>query len=135
MGSQRNLRTIVVGLVLTAVLGSPERAIAAPFPGTLAWELRADLPTGAYGAAGGVIDGMLLVSQGYRGGSSSQLSIYDPAQGKTSSRTTVRPTGAAGFWPHLTLVSGTAYLSSATIKAATASIPFNQLFVDARPAP
>ncbi len=63
------------------------------------------------------------------------FSLYDPAQGKTSSRTTVRPTGAAGFWPHLTLVSGTAYLSSATIKAATASIPFNQLFVDARPAP
>ena len=63
------------------------------------------------------------------------FSIFDPAQGKTTSRTTVRSTGAAGFWPRLTIASGTAYLSSATIKAATASTPLNQLFVDARPAP
>jgi hypothetical protein len=63
------------------------------------------------------------------------FAVYDPVQGKTASRTTVRPTGAAGFWPHMAIVSGTAYLSSATIKAATASIPFNQLFVDAKPAP
>ena len=63
------------------------------------------------------------------------FAIYDPSRGRTSSRTTVRPTGAAGFWPHLTIVSGTAYLSSATLKAATASIPFNQLFIDAKPAP
>ena len=61
---------------------------------------------------------------------------YDPSTGKTTSRTSVPPrTGAAGFWPHLAIVSGTAYLSSATIKAATASIPFNQLLVAAQPAP
>ena len=63
------------------------------------------------------------------------FAMYDPAQGKTSSRTTVRPQGAAGFWPRMTIVGGTAYLSSATLKAATASTPFNQLFVDAKPAP
>ena len=61
---------------------------------------------------------------------------YDPTTGKPISRVTVPPsTGAAGFWPHLAIVSGTAYLSSASIKAATASIPFNQLFVAAQPAP
>jgi hypothetical protein len=35
----------------------------------------------------------------------------------------------------MAIVSGTAYLSSATIKAATALIPLNRLFVDAWPAP
>jgi len=63
------------------------------------------------------------------------LSIYDPAQGKAASRTTVRPTGAAGFWPRIAIVSGMAYMSSATLKAATASIPFNPLFVDSKPVP
>jgi hypothetical protein len=63
------------------------------------------------------------------------LSIYDPVQGRTTSRTTVRPTGAAGFWPRIAIVSGTAYMSSATIKAVSVSIPFNPLFVDAKPVP
>jgi hypothetical protein len=66
------------------------------------------------------------------------FSLYDPSASplpKSISRSTVRPTGAAGFWPHMAIVSGTAYLSSATIKAATALIPLNRLFVDAWPAP
>ena len=62
------------------------------------------------------------------------LSIYDPLQAKSTSRTTVRPTGAAGFWPRIAIASNTAYLSSATVKAVTAAIPFNPLFVDAMPA-
>ena len=66
------------------------------------------------------------------------FAVYDPAVSglnRTTTRTTVRPTGAAGFWPRIAIASGTAYLSSATIKAATASIPMNQLFVDSHPAP
>jgi len=66
------------------------------------------------------------------------FAVYDPAisgLNRTTTRTTVRATGAAGFWPRMAIASGTAYLSSATIKAATASIPMNQLFVDSRPAP
>jgi hypothetical protein len=55
---------------------------------------------------------------------------YDPSTGTTTSRQTVPPSsGAAGFWPHLVIAGGTPYVSSASIKAATASIPFNQLFV------
>jgi hypothetical protein len=61
------------------------------------------------------------------------LSVYDPVQGKSISRTTVRPTGAAGFWPRIAIVSNTAYMSSATVKAVTASMSFNPLFVDAKP--
>ncbi len=79
MRSQRAHRscTFLVALVV-AVLGGPERTAAAPFPGTLAWELRADLPGGVSGAAGAVIDGTLLVSQGFRGSASNELSTYEP---------------------------------------------------------
>jgi hypothetical protein len=63
------------------------------------------------------------------------FAIYDPSQNKTASRSTLRGAGSSGFWPKLAIVSGTAYVSSATIKAATAQIPLNQLFVDAKPAP
>ena len=79
MSSQRSVRTIVVGLLLATSLASPERASAAPFPGTLTWELRADLPGGVAGAAGGVVDGTLFVSRGFRGAASNELDAYDAA--------------------------------------------------------
>jgi len=63
------------------------------------------------------------------------FATWDPAQNKTISRTTLRAAGSAGFWPRLTIVNGIAYVSSATLRAATAQIPANQLFVDARPTP
>jgi hypothetical protein len=63
------------------------------------------------------------------------FATYDPAQNKTAARSTLRAPGSAGFWPHLAITAGTAYVSSATIKAATAQIPANQLFVDATSAP
>jgi hypothetical protein len=72
------------------------------------------------------------------------FTMYDPSTGNpintscgagSALHCKVRTPGAAGFWPRMAIVSGTAYLSSATIKAATASIPFNQLFVDSKPAP
>ncbi len=63
------------------------------------------------------------------------LSTWDPALAKTASRTTIRSAGAAGFWPHIAVASGTAYMSSATIKAVSVSIPFNPLSIDAKPAP
>lgn len=59
------------------------------------------------------------------------LSIYDPAAQKATSRTVVRNTGSSGFYPHIALDNGLAYISSATIKAATAQVSNNQLFVDA----
>ena len=64
-----------------------------------------------------------------------QFATYDPAQNKTTGISSIRTDGSAGFWPRLAIVSGTAYMSSASIKAATATIPFNQLFVDQKPAP
>ncbi len=64
------------------------------------------------------------------------LASYDPTMQNTVSRTTVRPTGSAGFYPHLALdQSGVAFVSSATLKAATAQLPANQLFVDQVKAP
>jgi hypothetical protein len=61
-----------------ALLAGAERSLAAPFPGTLTWELRADVPGGVSGAAGGVIDGTLFVSHGFRGAASNALTLYDP---------------------------------------------------------
>ncbi len=63
------------------------------------------------------------------------FATWDPTQNKLSARSTLRAAGAAGFWPKLAIVSGTAYVSSATIKAATLQIPANALFVDAKAAP
>ncbi len=63
------------------------------------------------------------------------FATYDPTQFKTTARDTLRAPGAAGFWPRIAIVSGTAYVSSATIKAATAQIALNPLYVDATPAP
>src|SRR5690349_14241854 len=61
-------------LILLALVGvgltTPPALVAAPFPGTLAWELRADLPGGVFGAAGGVVGGQLYVSHGFRGADS-----------------------------------------------------------------
>jgi N-acetylneuraminic acid mutarotase len=79
MRPQRDLRFVVVGFVLAAVLGRPGAPAAAPFPGTLTWELRADLVGGVSAAAGGVLNGTLYVSHGYRGAASNVLSTYDPA--------------------------------------------------------
>ena len=63
------------------------------------------------------------------------FAIWDPAQNKTLSRSTLRGAGASGFWPRIAVANGIAYVSSASVKAATANIPLNQLFVDATPAP
>ena len=64
------------------------------------------------------------------------LASYDPVALKTVSRTTVRPTGSAGFYPHLALgQGGAAFLSSATLKAATAQLPANALSIDPVVAP
>jgi hypothetical protein len=63
------------------------------------------------------------------------FATYDPTQFKTTARDTLRAPGAAGFWPRIAIVGGTAYVSSATIKAATAQIALNPLYVDATPAP
>ncbi|MGH9890850.1 MAG: Kelch repeat-containing protein [bacterium] len=57
------------------VLPVPTRA--APLPGTLTWSVRADIPGGVEGAAGGVIGSRLFVSHGFRFGDSADLSIYD----------------------------------------------------------
>lgn len=67
----------LIGLSLAVMLARPERLVAAPFPGTLAWELRADIPGGVQGAAGGVIGDKLYVSHGFRGVNSADLAIYD----------------------------------------------------------
>jgi hypothetical protein len=59
------------------------------------------------------------------------LASYDPATLKTASRTTVRSTGSAGFYPHLSLdQAGAAFVSSATIKEAPGLQPANHLTVD-----
>ena len=63
------------------------------------------------------------------------FSVWDPAQNKRLSRTDVRSKGGSGFWPHLAIDGTTAYLSSATIRAATATLAGNQLFVETRPLP
>lgn len=63
-----------VGLIIAA---RPSRLLAAPFPGALTWTLKADVPGGVYGAAGGVIADSLYVSHGFRGADSSDLDVYD----------------------------------------------------------
>jgi hypothetical protein len=63
-----------------------------------------------------------------------KLATWDPSK-RTASRVAVRTTGAAGFWPRLALDGTTAYMTSATIKAATAQISGNQMVVDSKTAP
>jgi N-acetylneuraminic acid mutarotase len=70
-------RSIVALLVLMALVASPAILVAAPFPGTLTWELRADLPGGVHSAAGGVVTDRLYVSHGFRGADSALLDVYD----------------------------------------------------------
>jgi hypothetical protein len=64
-------------LAVVAGVVAPTSGFAAPFPGTLAWELRADLPGGVHGAAGGVLGNRLYVSHGFRGANSTLLDVYD----------------------------------------------------------
>jgi N-acetylneuraminic acid mutarotase len=62
---------------VAAGVALPAATLAAPFPGSLAWELRADLPGGVHGAAGGAIADTLFVSHGFRGADSAVLDVYD----------------------------------------------------------
>lgn len=64
-----------------------------------------------------------------------RFATFDPSTNKVAGKATVRSEGASGFYPRLVLDQGTAYLASATIKAATAQLPANQLYVESRPAP
>jgi hypothetical protein len=52
MTSQRTIRRalIVIALAIATLFGSLARSFAAPFPGTLTWELRADVPGGVHSA-------------------------------------------------------------------------------------
>ena len=65
------------------------------------------------------------------------FATFDPSSNKVSAKSTVRSDGASGFYPKLVIdaAAGTAYLSSATIKAATAQLSANVLNVESRPAP
>ena len=47
--------TTIVFVVAVTALAVPQRALAAPFPGTLSWGLRTTIPHAVSGAAGGVI--------------------------------------------------------------------------------
>src|SRR4029077_7799144 len=80
MISRRSIGRVRIAIVMSIVMvfGSFVRSYAAPFPGTLDWELRANFPTGVHSAAGGVMDGTLYVSHGLRGSNSAALSMYDP---------------------------------------------------------
>lgn len=58
------------------------------------------------------------------------FSVYDPQTQKRISRNTMQPsTGANGFWPHLIVASGTAYMESASIKAISDKTAVNPLHV------
>jgi hypothetical protein len=65
------------------------------------------------------------------------FSTWDPGSSSVSGKTTVRGSdSAAGFYPHVVVDSnGTAYISSATIRAATAELAANFLWVDSQTAP
>jgi len=64
-------------MTLVAMSVRPDVALAAPFPGTLSWASRADIPGGVTGAAGGVVADQLYVSHGFRGADSLSLDVYD----------------------------------------------------------
>lgn len=64
------------------------------------------------------------------------IASWNPATNTRASRRSLRTQGSAGFYPRLALDgTGNAYISSATIKAATAQLAANQLFVDVTRAP
>ncbi|MEO6028588.1 MAG: kelch repeat-containing protein, partial [Candidatus Binatia bacterium] len=73
----RSLAWLIISALAVAGVSFPGAAAAAPFPGTLAWELRADIPGGVHGAAGGVVGNGLYVSHGFRGADSALLDVYD----------------------------------------------------------
>jgi hypothetical protein len=65
------------------------------------------------------------------------FSTWSPAQNRLLGKASVRGAGAgAGFWPRVAVdaASGRAYLSSATLKATSATLPGNTLSVDTQPA-
>src|SRR6185295_17298281 len=71
---------LLILLGTTAGILGPRASSAAPFPGTLTWNLRARMPNDVYASAGGVIGTRLYVSHGIRlGFDSSDLDIYDIA--------------------------------------------------------
>ena len=80
---------------------------------------------------------------GYQDGTAVNLlfATWDPGAangGKVQSKATVRgATSAAGFYPRVVvdLPADQAYISSASIKAATAQLPQNALTIDPQPAP
>jgi hypothetical protein len=65
------------------------------------------------------------------------FATWDPAQNKVLGKTSVRGAGtASGFYPRVVVdANGQAYLSSASIKAVTASLSSNTLSIDTQPAP
>ncbi|MBS2022506.1 MAG: hypothetical protein JST92_08860, partial [Deltaproteobacteria bacterium] len=63
------------------------------------------------------------------------FATFDPSTNKVGGRATVRSDGATGFYPRVVMDQGTAYISSATIKAATAQLTSNALKLDSRSAP
>ena len=63
-----------------------------------------------------------------------RFATYNPSA-KTATRSTLRATGAAGFWPHVAMDGGTAIVTSAVIQAATAQVSGNKLVVDTKAAP
>src|ERR1700686_2962791 len=75
--SSCELFALLVLVVVTVVSVRPDIALAAPFPGTLSWEMRADISGGVAGAAGGVVTDRLYVSHGFRGADSLLLDVYD----------------------------------------------------------
>lgn len=78
-------RGLIPSLLVAVLLALPVPTRGAPFPGTLTWDVRADIPGGVEGAAGGLIGSQLYVSHGFRFGDSAALSIYDiPSNSWTS---------------------------------------------------
>ena len=63
------------------------------------------------------------------------LSVWDPVAKARNSRTTLRSQGSAGFWPHMAIVSGMAYVESSTVKAVSVKQAQNPLYVDAHSVP
>ena len=64
------------------------------------------------------------------------FATFDPSTNKVGGKSTVRSEGATGFYPRVVIdaAAGTAYLSSATIRAATAQLSANTLILESRPA-
>ena len=86
-----HILSLAFTLATLVIEGSTLRsAVAAPFPGTLAWELRATIPIGVRNAAGGVVGTKLYVSHGVRFGfDSSDLDVYDLTTGTWQNESTL----------------------------------------------